>query len=553
MVRYIHFIIAACLMLVAVSCEKSDPEPEIPMVEDVELYAIIDKLATKTSVGFEEEADGNAVFPVLWEKGDAIAVINSGKLYRFVIEQESENTSKGKFKIDKSVLPPFYKDGDFNPDGPLQVFYPYEGLKYDTVSHAISYYVPSEQKYRTITGESGNIDRGIFPMAAYCISAQDTICFRNLFGVLKLCLTGGKEEKLKSIEVISDNVINGEASISIGEGLGGVPDISIYISADKTDNNSKKDNKRIVLTCGEGEYLSAAKDYLIALPERTYDYGILITTTEGIYYKSISIPHVSVNPIVAGEVLQVPQLNTSEMFPAYMENGIYLGDGVVLPKSSDGAEKIVWAPVNCGYQAPVKNGGQTVHMGYPYGKLYQWGRKDGQGYKDNSYEDASYPTDAHTLGSGTPEPEKFYYDWSAGGAMEWSSDADPCPEGWRVPTNEELLSLLEGLEPNDYVTGLSAQWTISNPDTYSRHFGQPGFIFYGNTGETGGKALFLPAAGFYDYDFFGAHVRGLSGCYWSASSNGAENAWYMDFNRNGYVDSYYARRAYGRSVRCVMK
>lgn len=49
------------------------------------------------------------------------------------------------------------------------------------------------------------------------------------------------------------------------------------------------------------------------------------------------------------------------------EYGVNHGKGIIIGD-------IVWAPVNCGYHA----------TDYKYGKLYQWGRKYGQGY-DGSF------------------------------------------------------------------------------------------------------------------------------------------------------------------------
>ena len=51
------------------------------------------------------------------------------------------------------------------------------------------------------------------------------------------------------------------------------------------------------------------------------------------------------------------------------EYGINHGKGVEI----DG---VVWAPVNCGYHK----------SDYRYGKLYQWGRKYGQGYDGSLYD-----------------------------------------------------------------------------------------------------------------------------------------------------------------------
>ncbi len=61
----------------------------------------------------------------------------------------------------------------------------------------------------------------------------------------------------------------------------------------------------------------------------------------------------------------------------YEVDGICYGKGIVIGD-------VIWAPVNCGYEPATSDS-----KGYPYGKLYQWGRKYGQGYT-TSY-DASVP------------------------------------------------------------------------------------------------------------------------------------------------------------------
>ena len=141
------------------------------------------------------------------------------------------------------------------------------------------------------------------------------------------------------------------------------------------------------------------------------------------------------------------------------EYGVNHGKGI---KMGD----IVWAPVNCGYH---KND-------FKYGKLYQWGRKYGQGYKgtmsDGSgnntgeYSDSTYPSGDNIVAG--PVDGSYGYDsaykdvffLSDGNPYDWASkqdftkwnigteespikntEFDPCPEGWRIPSYNELRSL----------------------------------------------------------------------------------------------------------------
>lgn len=124
-----------------------------------------------------------------------------------------------------------------------------------------------------------------------------------------------------------------------------------------------------------------------------------------------------------------------------------------------------WAPVNCGYE-PVENS----YKGYPYGKMYQWGRKVGQGYNQD---DATVPT-VHTtplafeLGINEPADGVIYgkhangqwtvsgkqFGWYSGTAPDnvdtynnldeakWGTKiGNPCPIGWQVPSLDEYYKL----------------------------------------------------------------------------------------------------------------
>lgn len=216
------------------------------------------------------------------------------------------------------------------------------------------------------------------------------------------------------------------------------------------------------------------------------------------------------------------------------EYGINHGQGVEI----DG---VVWAPVNCGYHA----------TDYPYGKLYQWGRKYGQGY-DSS--DASVPTIVAgpvslSEGQSTSNSNKFYTSsdsytpWlSPSDVTLWNventsnpqkTEYDPCPNGWRVPTDKEYISL----------TSNKSAWTNNN--------GQNGYWFCGmNTYSESVSRVFFPAAGYRDRDGHSG-LRGDTGDYWSSNTAGALGI-YIEFNKSSSsVGTRILDTAYGYSVRCV--
>ncbi len=551
---YIKLISALILSIAVISCEKEGAEQEIILGSEIELTAIIDN-GTKTSLSGAVSETG---YNIVWNSHDAIAVVNNNKLYRFVISDSTANTSCGKFILDLSSLPANYKDGDFKIDMPIHAFYPYTGFEYDTVSRKMSYHVPHIQKsiiYKPSDQENGNVsfDDGIMPMAAYSISYEKNLVFKQLLASVKFVISGTEGEMLKNVEIVSNYQLNGIASVTISEGIGQDPVLLLDILKNQEEKIEGRNYTRISVDCGkDGIPISSPAEFIVTLPGNAKNLGIQLQTTTASYYQDINSSHASEgsgNILQIGQLHIVPDIKTYEKLPAYIDNGIYFGDGIKIPQTSDKSEYLLWAPVNCGYCDIEKIGGQIMDRGYVFGKLYQWGRKDGHGYTDVAYEDASYPTEVSTLGNGNPQEGKFYQDWKVD-ATEWPEESNPCPEGWRVPTIEELISLVKGLGINDYIIGLGSQWTSTFNDNNNRHYGQPGFIFYGNSTDTKDK-LFLPAAGFYKNDMQENMIRGLSGCYWSSTSTGSGIARYMDFNRKGYIDTFYDNQACGRSVRCV--
>ena len=180
--------------------------------------------------------------------------------------------------------------------------------------------------------------------------------------------------------------------------------------------------------------------------------------------------------------------------------------------------------MNCGYDAEHK-----------YGLLYQAGRKDGQDYYIGSDKKGE-------LANGTsPEPDKYYTNWSAN---VLDSNNNLCPEGWRVPTFDELKSLL---------TSMSSD-RVQAPDSEVYHSGLYGFWSYGTTTEKTGNKIFLPAGG--SFDLWGnIGGRGTNGYYWSSVNpyseyTDAPSYFYNIVIPSSAIDQATESRS-AMSVRCV--
>ena len=138
------------------------------------------------------------------------------------------------------------------------------------------------------------------------------------------------------------------------------------------------------------------------------------------------------------------------------EYGVNHGKGI-------GIGRIVWAPVNCGYH----------ETDYKDGKLYQWGRKYGQGHSYDKLE-PDFVEGPISVNNGHKEEyaNTFFMltegnDWAMPkNDSLWNSGTeenpiktgyDPCPDGWRVPTSSELYELAKNHESKgiiDYFSGI---------------------------------------------------------------------------------------------------
>ena len=120
-------------------------------------------------------------------------------------------------------------------------------------------------------------------------------------------------------------------------------------------------------------------------------------------------------------------------------------------------------------------------------------------------------------------------DWNAANATgdSWERANDPCPQGWRVPTEDELTALAE----------MGGTWATRN--------GVDGKIF-----GTAPNQIFLPAAGWRANSNGALNGIDTRGSYWSGGSAAATTGRGMGF-AVGYSNMTSGPRALGRPVRCV--
>jgi uncharacterized protein (TIGR02145 family) len=189
---------------------------------------------------------------------------------------------------------------------------------------------------------------------------------------------------------------------------------------------------------------------------------------------------------------------------------------------------LIWAPVNCGYDA--------VH--YPKGKYYQWGRKDGQSYGTSNRKSAN--SDSYS----NPDKDTYYTNWNF--SEDWTGDNNPCPDGWRVPTKDELSALRQHYKKYGYTP--RGTW-FSGAVEYSHGVS---------------NAIFLDAAGCNIPSGAGYQQNNEVGYYWTSTIDGdnREKNYVLSFNStltsnstpgiNTYYTEYNSKgRTSGCTIRCV--
>ena len=521
--KFMNIFAAALVMLAAASCEKNEVLPDNNSEgKVVTLKASINNGGTKTSLGPGVQEGSNPIqYPVYWSENDAIAVIQGSNVYEFTLI-DGDGTTSAIFQSESAT--------GFDPSQPYNAFYPFSYVSKE--NSEIKYTIPTTQTYAENSFASGSV-----PMVATSSNLNDVLEFTSLSGALKLQLKGTKS--IKSIEVVSTLNISGTI------------DSDPYNKALNTlEFNTSNCYKWVILDCGnEGVQLSdeTEKNFIIAISKNSMYGGpfltIIITDTEG----NRRVVRTGLRQIITAEnILKMPIVNYDPHVNEYIVvdehgNSTYYGAGVEV----GGA---VWAPVNCGYEPATSDG----NKGFPRGKYYPWGRKDGYGYQGNS-EASIYSTVISDGGhEDNPEPNTFYvqWDWTDESLKEngvWKEENNPCPEGWQVPSKEQMEYLkirTSGIGSlgvyRDFRYGIYGTW-FSGSNTYS---------------DALKEKVFLERYGYVNTSVQNTRYNSY-GAYWTSSN------YYLQFGKTNNTSinpiiipgsspyNYADLKSYALNVRCV--
>lgn len=196
------------------------------------------------------------------------------------------------------------------------------------------------------------------------------------------------------------------------------------------------------------------------------------------------------------------------------------------------------------------------------GMHYQWGRKDpfppatatansGNGHRSTVYPDnITFVTaqDGVSQEVADANPATYYWGSGASGKQDWrdvqddalwasaSSNANPCPSGWTVASNDALSLIPERLKAAEYVSRVGI--TIQD--------------------DEGKSMLFVPGGAYRRSVSSASELANMSdGWIWSSTPmdmgtyRGSYRLWYQSNTNNRRIDTTYPQRRWGGNVRCV--
>ena len=209
-----------------------------------------------------------------------------------------------------------------------------------------------------------------------------------------------------------------------------------------------------------------------------------------------------------------------------------------------GGDYLIFGCYNLGVNTTGNPDQFTYQAGNINGDCYQWGRPACGHEKRTSDTIKTIATnDLATLPSTivgkfitsfgdwrSVQNPSLWGDGTTNNATTPKATNDPCPTGFKVPSQSQWASIFGG--------------TSTNPNSATANT----WIWTGN-GYTVGLGLYLPSTGYRDVTGT-LTVVGINGYYWSSTNTNASSYNLLFGNGVVYVDNFNGR-AYGFSVRCV--
>lgn len=321
-------------------------------------------------------------------------------------------------------------------------------------------------------------------------------------------------------------------------------EVYLYANETKLDFGYRAAEKNIVINSNCGWYAKADVSWIAIKPSTgligNFDMLINVGTNKSPESRSGQIQIWNKEYEKEISVLITQSGRPADSVKNYIdENGTDWGSGVNI-------NGLIWAEVNCGYEVDV----------YTYGKMYQWGRKQGLSYIGEKYKDAGelFIADTWDGQNGSEASDTFYkasegsrfgYDWiMEGDDSFWNTGTeedpikntrfDPCPEGWRVPTSYEFRQLCESsIREWGEENGIAGYWFKESDDSL--------------------KKIFLPAGGRINISDGIGYDRNIEGYYWTISSSEAGSSSYLYFHSDNCTVNKQGSRAGGCLIRCIQE
>lgn len=488
-----RLLLSLLAILAACSCQIKGLYETVPVVFTAVIEDGFSGGETRTSL----DADGN----VLWKRGDQVSIF-AGSTVNEQYQVSDASDGKTSASLEKVSGTGFVAGVEIENN---VAFYPYAAQA--SLARSGDAYVirdvslPATQHYA-----KASFGNGAFPMVAVTSSETDrSLKFKNVLGGVKLQLKGTATITAVSITGNQDETLCGAAEVTASQGS--MPSVSLTETSAKT----------VTLDCGDDVRLDpeTPTSFIIALPPQTFPGGFTVVVKDS-GNRQMEIKTTKSQTIRRSGLLKMP---------AVTYEGIFV-PSVPVPEIVDLGLRVKWASFNVGASKPEEAGdyfawGETKSKNEYTWQTYRW--CDGS---------------ASTLTKYCFTPSRGLNGFTDGKkALEPEDDAARVllGEPWRLPTDEEILELVD-------TTKCRWQWTSLQ--------GVPG---YRVTSLVNGNSIFLPASGRY-YRTYGLQKTDTDGYYWSSDLNGTNTTqgYCLHFAEDAASIAHYGgERSSGHVLRAV--